>query len=113
MLPGRWYMDMASIPPRPRSFPNASARKGELARARLDRARRLLALHCGLHWEYVERIGARRMDFADQNRAHQLVVAVAEEDAVGIERDIGGERVVPHSGGGHARVALTFAGVGP
>ena len=52
--------------------------------------RGVLALDGRSHREDVERIGAGRMHLADQNGAHELVVALAEERAVGVERDIAG-----------------------
>src|SRR3984957_17863628 len=62
--------------------------EGEPAPAIRCRARGLLAFDQRAHGEHVERIAARRMHLADQNRAHQFMVGLAEKCAMAIEREI-------------------------
>ena len=68
-----------------------SAREGDPTGARFWRDRGLIARHRGAHSEHIERIGARRMHFADEYRAHQFMVAFAKECAIGIKRDVAGQ----------------------
>src|ERR1700677_227639 len=70
-----------------------SAGKCEPAFARFDGPSRRIALNGCVDSEHVERIVARRMHLADQNRAHQLVITSAEKGAIAVQSDIGRQRV--------------------
>jgi hypothetical protein len=65
-----------------------SSWKREPAPAFHGRTRGLLAVDHPMDGEHVERIGAGRIQLADQNRAHQFVVGFPEKCAIGIKRDI-------------------------
>jgi hypothetical protein len=61
----------------------SSAGKCEPAGARFDWLRSLTGFDDCVRSENVERIAARRVDLADQNWTHELVIAIAEKHAIG------------------------------
>ena len=69
--------------------------------ARRVGTRSLLAFDQCAHGEHIERVSARRMHFADENRSHELVVSRGEKCAIGIERDIRGQSVSLQRAGEH------------
>jgi len=67
--------------------PDGSAGEREPGCARLDGRRSLIDFDNRTRTEDIERITARRVHVTDENRAHELVVAIAEKRALGFERD--------------------------